>query len=75
MAKFKTPKNFGGITHEGETFKADKRGGTVTLPNDFPNHLAVAHGLVPVDDPDDEPAGDSTDAAQPTDAGAEGTGA
>lgn len=78
MAKFKAPKNFGGITHDGETFKADKKGGTITLPNHFPSHLAVAHGLVPVDDPDDEPVGDPTEAEKApatSGAGAEGAGA
>lgn len=74
MAKFKTPKNFGGITHEGETYKADKKGGTITLPDHFPNDLAAAHGLVPTDDPstDEAAAEPAADGAAPA---GEGTGA
>ncbi len=49
MAKFKAPKNFGGITRDGETFKADKKG-NIALPDDFPLDVAAAHGLVPSDD-------------------------
>ncbi|OJA81068.1 hypothetical protein [Burkholderia ubonensis] len=72
MAKYKAPKNFGGISFGGETIKADKKG-FITLPDDFPTDLAAAHGIVPTDDaPADEPAGDG-DAG--TAAAGEGTGA
>ncbi|MDN7456591.1 hypothetical protein [Burkholderia cenocepacia] len=59
MAKFKAPKNFGGITRDGETFKADKKG-NIALPDDFPLDVAAAHGLVPSDDAaaDDATGGD-----------------
>lgn len=72
MAKFKAPKNFGGITHGGETFKADKKG-NIALPDDFPLDVAAAHGLVPSDDAlADEPAGEGeANGATP----GEGTGA
>ncbi|KVP76920.1 hypothetical protein WJ94_16045 [Burkholderia ubonensis] len=72
MAKFKAPKNFGGITHGGETYKASK-GSVITLPDDFPADVAAAHGIVPADDaPADEPAADGDAGGA---AAGEGTGA
>lgn len=72
MAKFKAPKNFGGITHGGETYKANK-GGVIMLPDDFPAEVAAAHGIVLTDDaPADEPGGEG-DAG--TAAAGEGMGA
>ncbi|WP_185734211.1 hypothetical protein [Burkholderia stagnalis] len=70
MAKFKAPKNFGGITRGGETFKADKKG-NIALPDDFPLDVAAAHGLVPSDDAAAEDQGAETN---PADGGA-GAGA
>ncbi|PFH29139.1 hypothetical protein [Burkholderia sp. JKS000303] len=70
MGKFTAPKNFGGITRDGKTFKADKKG-NIALPDDFPLDVAAAHGLVPSDDAAaEDPAGDTDPAA-----GAAGTGA
>jgi hypothetical protein len=45
MARFKVPKNFGGFTHAGQSFKADKRG-FITLPEDVPLDVAASHGIV-----------------------------
>ncbi|RQS84338.1 MULTISPECIES: hypothetical protein [Burkholderia cepacia complex] len=70
MAKFKAPKNFGGITRDGETFKADKKG-NIALPDDFPLDVAAAHGLVPSDDAAAEDPATETDPA----AGGAGAGA
>lgn len=70
MAKFKAPKNFGGITRDGETFKADKKG-NIVLPDDFPLDVAAAHGLVPSDDAAAEDPAAETDPA----AGGAGAGA
>jgi hypothetical protein len=65
MARFKAPKNFGGFTHQGETYKAKK--GVVELPDEIPNHLAASHGLLPDDAPEEQQSEDPP-------AGGEGSG-
>ncbi|MGB8422186.1 hypothetical protein [Paraburkholderia sp.] len=45
MARFKVPKNFGGFTHGGQSYKADKKG-FVVIPDDVPLGVVEAHGMV-----------------------------
>lgn len=59
MARFKVPKNFGGFTHGGQSFKADKKG-FMTLPEDFPLDVAASHGIVLADDTPAEEGGEGS---------------
>lgn len=72
MAVYKAPKNFGGISTDGKTYKADKKG-IVTLPDEFSPDLASSHGLIAVggEVQDDAGSADSSDASETGAAGAQ----
>lgn len=66
MPKFTAPKNFGGFTHGGGSYKADKKG-IVTLPDGISVSVAASHGLIPADgtpEADTDPAPEDTGGAE-----------